>query len=250
VPIFSGSRHDVIRFCLDAIETRSGAWVATANLDYVARARRDHTLRSFLRETSIVIADGAPVAWLARLSGAHRTERVAGADLVGYLLDHSTSPLRLVLYGSTPAIAEAAAERLRDTYPRADVVGVVCPPFGELSPAEQEAERDLLRGLDPDVVLVALGCPKQESLIARYRDACPSAVWIGVGGTFDFFAGHRRRAPSLVQRLGGEWLVRLAQEPRRLWRRYFLEDMPALLAVAPGCLGARLRGGATPPATE
>ncbi|MCK9518956.1 MAG: WecB/TagA/CpsF family glycosyltransferase [Dehalococcoidia bacterium] len=250
IPVFNGGAADAVRFCLDAVKSGDGAWVATANLDYVALARRDPELRALLREATLVVADGAPVAWLARISGASRARRVAGVDLVCHIFASAAHPLRVVLYGSTSPIAHAAARHLEQTYPAVRVVGVVCPPFTELSGPEREAECALLQDLAPDVVLVALGCPKQEQLIVRYRAACPAAVWIGVGGTFDFFAGHRRRAPGLVQRLGGEWLIRLAQEPRRLWRRYLLHDIPALIAVAPSCMGTRIRGRPTSPATE
>ena len=91
------------------------------------------------------------------------------------------------------------------------------------------------------LVLVALGCPYQEQVIARYYEAAPAAVWIGVGGTLDILAGRTRRAPRLLQRLGLEWLARLAQEPRRLWRRYLLRDVPALVAATPACVASGLR---------
>lgn len=250
VPVFEGDGDAAVSFCLDAIRRGDGAWVATANLDYLARARRDPELRTLLKQASIVVADGAPVAWLARIAGARHTTRLAGVDLVAELFQRSTQPLRVALYGSTPRIAEAAAARFQATYPNVQVAAVICPPFAERTPAQEAYERGLLCSVAPDVVLVALGCPKQEHLIASYREACPGAVWIGVGGTFDFYAGRRRRAPRVVQRIGGEWLVRLAQEPGRLWRRYFLHDIPALFATAPFCLAARLRTRSTSPATE
>ncbi len=87
-----------------------------------------------------------------------------------------------------------------------------------------------------------MGCPKQERLIARYFDAAPAAVWIGVGGTLDFYAGRTRRAPRWMQAIGLEWVMRLAQEPRRLWRRYLLHDIPTLVRVTPACLRLRLGG--------
>lgn len=250
VPVFEGDGDAAVAVCLEAIEQGHGAWVVTANLDYLARARKDPSLRSLLQQASIVVADGAPVAWLARIAGARHTTRLAGVDLVAHLFERSRRPLRAVLYGSTPPVAEAAAARLQAAYPNAHVVGIVCPPFAERTPEQEESEQALLGELAPDVVLVALGCPKQEHLIARYREACPRALWIGVGGTFDFYAGRRRRAPRFVQRVGGEWLVRLAQEPRRLWRRYLLDDIPVLLATAPACMAARFRERSTSPATE
>src|SRR5690606_29054243 len=121
--------------------------------------------------------------------------------------------------------------RLEARFPAARIVLRLTPPFRPLVPEEVTAERDAIAHARPDLVLVALGCPRQERLIAEYHDAAPGAVWIGVGGTLDFLAGQRWRAPALVQRGGMEWLVRLAQEPRRLWRRYLLRDLPALLPL-------------------
>jgi hypothetical protein len=113
------------------------------------------------------------------------------------------------------------------------VVCAISPPFRQLSEAEEDAHRRALAACHPDVVLVALGCPRQERFVAASYAWLPEAVWIGIGGALDFYAGRRVRAPHVLQSIGLEWLVRLAQEPRRLWRRYLLRDVPALLALAP-----------------
>ena len=241
--VFDGSSREAADYCFAAIESGRGARVATANLDFVAMARRDATLRDDLASSSIVVADGAPVAWLARVAGARRTSRTTGADLAAELLRRGSARghLRVAMYGSERAIARRAAEAIAAQFPGIEVVARISPPFRPLTEEERRAERRELREAAPELVLVALGCPKQERLIAEYGADVPGAVWIGVGGTFDFFAGLRRRAPDAVQRLGLEWLVRLVQEPRRLWRRYLLRDVPALAAVAPRCVARRLR---------
>lgn len=221
-----------------------GSRVATANLDFLAQARQDAQLRSDLDASTLVVADGAPVAWLARLGGGRKVSRVAGVDLVARLCaELAEGGGRVVLYGSTLEVAVPAAAALEARYPGVRVGRILCPPFRELSADEEAREREAIRLIDPALVLVALGCPKQEALIGRYLDSAPNAIWIGVGGSFDFLAGRRRRAPRVLQRLGVEWLVRLAQEPSRLWRRYLLRDIPFLLRVAPGHIlaGTRLR---------
>lgn len=246
--VFNGDLEAATRLILDRIDSGHGIRVATANLDFVARARRDKCLRDDLASSDLVTADGAPVAWLARFAGAARIARVTGVDLVASLFASAadrSAGLRFAFYGSTPDVAERAAAELERTYPGAVVTSVLCPPFRELT--EEELAHDLaqLAEARPDVVLVALGCPRQERFIAEHQHVVPAAAWIGVGGTFDFYAGVRRRAPGMLQRIGGEWLARLAQEPGRLWRRYFVDDLPALIAVAPACLEARLRNGDT-----
>ncbi len=227
------------------MKERRGARVATANLDFLAIARRDSRLAQLLRRSHLVVADGAPVVWLARLVGAGRVQRVPGVDFVGQLCAAGAERggVRIVLYGGAPEVADRARARIESSFPGATVVEQIPPPFRELTAEEESEERARVAAANPELVLVALGCPKQERLIARYFDAAPGAVWIGVGGTLDFYAGRTRRAPRWVQALGMEWAMRLVQEPRRLWRRYLLHDIPTLARVAPACLRLRLRPG-------
>lgn len=242
--VFDGDLAAATDFVLDRIDAGLGARVATANLDFVARARRDARLRDDLAHSDLVTADGAPVAWLGRVSGGANIARVTGVDLVASICERAaTRPggLRVAFYGSSPRIAHTAASELERRYCGVEVVAVICPPFGEQPAADLADDLDRLAASEPDVVLVALGCPRQERFIADHFARVPGAAWLGIGGTFDFYAGERRRAPGLVQRIGAEWVARLVQEPRRLWRRYFVDDLPALMAVAPACLEARLR---------
>lgn len=238
VAIFEGGLADAARLCLDWIDTGDGGRVATANLDFLALARKDVHLRQLLGACHLVVADGAPVAWLARLAGSSLTRRAGGVDLVTALLESSDArgSLRVALYGATPEVAIEARRAIETRHPKAQVVAVLSPPFRDRTPHEEAHDRRELQAAAPELVLVALGCPKQEHVISRYYDAIPSALWVGVGGTLDILAGRRRRAPRLLQRLGLEWFARFTQEPGRLWRRYFLRDLPFLVAVAPRCL--------------
>lgn len=248
VSIFNGDIEAAARFCVDRIRSGAGARVATANLDFLAQARGDATLRADLSDSTLVVADGAPVAWLGRMVGGGRTRRVPGVDLVAEICrlgterrDGSVTPLRVALYGAEPEVAAEASAALTRAYPGTAVVLSISPPFRALSAEEEAEERARVAAARPELVLVALGCPKQERLIARYFQEAPQAVWIGVGGTFDFLAQRKRRAPRALQRAGLEWAFRLAQEPGRLWRRYVVRDLPALIALTPACVrqGAR-----------
>lgn len=181
------------------------------------------------------------MVWLGKLSGAKHLHRLAGADLVAALFRREVErPLRVAIYGSTPEIAERAVPALEALGGGARVVLVSNPPFRALTPEEIVADQGALSDARPDVILVALGCPAQERLIAEWYPSVPSAVWIGIGGTLDFYAGVRRRAPRVAQATGLEWAVRMIQEPRRLGRRYLVRDLPALAAIAPGCARSRL----------
>lgn len=247
--VFDGDLDDAAALLMERIEAGAGARVATANLDFVALARADAVLRADLAASTLVVADGAPVAWLARVAGASRVRRIAGVDLVLEFCRRGseTGGLRVAFYGSTPDKAAAATAFLESRYRGVRVVARISPPFRSLGAAEVAEHRATLAAARPDLVLVALGCPKQERFIAEHSEVLPGAAWLGVGGTLDFFAGDKRRAPALIQRLGLEWVFRLAQDPRRLWRRYLLRDIPALAAVGPRVVMHRLRGAPATP---
>lgn len=248
VRIFDGDLDDAVALLRDRLARGRGARIATANLDFLAQASRDAILAADLEASTMVVPDGAPVVWLARRAGAGRVRRVAGVDLVARLCEGSGErELRVVLYGSTEEVAREAAERLHASEGAARVTGVICPPFRPLDEEEQDAERAAIGAAQPHIVLVALGCPRQERLIARYFDCAPQAVWIGVGGTFELLSGRKRRAPAPMQAAGLEWVARLSQEPSRLWRRYLLRDAPFFLRLAPAYfLGRRRPAGSLP----
>jgi N-acetylglucosaminyldiphosphoundecaprenol N-acetyl-beta-D-mannosaminyltransferase len=246
IPIFDGSLDDAAKLCVGAITARSGARVATANLDFFARARRDATLRDDLSDSTLVTADGAPVAWLARLNNADHTRRVTGVDLIARICELSpTGHLRVATVGSTPEVVEAAVHQLEAGFTSVRVVETIFPPFRDQTADERETDLARLCAASPNLVLVALGCPKQERFIRTSFDRVPQAVWIGVGGSLDFFAGRRKRAPWLLRAIGAEWVVRLVQEPRRLWKRYLVNDLVVFFALLLSAVNSQRDGRKT-----
>jgi len=241
IPLHGGTRAEALSHCLHLIRSGSGGRVATANLDFFAIARRDAQLRMDLEQSSLVTIDGAPIAWLARLCGAASAQRYAGVDLVADLCSSATAtqPLRAAILGSTPDVAGPATRSLTAVAPHVEFVFVEHPPFRPLTEDEVTSYKARLSDARPHVVFVALGCPRQERLIAEWSDSVVGALWIGIGGTLDFFAGKKRRAPGWAQQAGLEWVVRMGQDPRRLARRYLLRDIPALVAIAPGVVRSR-----------
>jgi N-acetylglucosaminyldiphosphoundecaprenol N-acetyl-beta-D-mannosaminyltransferase len=247
VPVFAGPAGAAIEECLSRIATDRGGRVATANLDFLAIARGDREALALLESCDLVVADGAPVAWLARFVARTRVERLAGVDLTLEILRAAAPGLRVAMYGGEESISAAAAAELQRRHPGTQIVLRHCPPYRALSAPEIEEDLRAIREARPDLVLVALGFPRQERLIAEYQRSAPNALWIGIGGTFDFIAGKRVRAPGPLQALGMEWLVRLAQEPGRLWKRYLLRDLPEAGLAACEALAARLRGSQRQP---
>jgi N-acetylglucosaminyldiphosphoundecaprenol N-acetyl-beta-D-mannosaminyltransferase len=202
--------------------------VITANVDYLQRFASSSAIQPLFRQAEIIVADGIPLLWAARLQGTPLPDRVAGSDLVWLLADRAAARgFSLYLLGGSPGAAERAAKRFAETFPGLRIAGFSSPQLSESpTPAEIEAVRTAMAQADPDIVYVALGSPKTENLIAALRASFPHAWWLGVGISLSFVAGMVRRAPVWMQRWGVEWLHRLVQEPGRLWRRYLMLNLP------------------------
>lgn len=194
----------------------------TANVDFTVQALADVELRRILAEADLVLCDGMPLVWASRLLGNPLPERVAGSDLVPRLLAESERRgWRVFLLGGTDSSLARAADNVRSRHPNLQLVGTYSPPFRPLLEMDHEEILDRVRAARPDILLVSFGCPKQEKWINMHFRKSGVPVSIGVGATIDFLAGSVRRAPRWMQRFGLEWIFRLLQEPRRLFRRYF-----------------------------
>jgi N-acetylglucosaminyldiphosphoundecaprenol N-acetyl-beta-D-mannosaminyltransferase len=168
-----------------------------------------------------VVCDGTPVRWASNLLGNPLPERVAGADLVPRLIDlAATRNYRLFFLGATPEANAQAVANLHARFPNLNISGHYSPPFRPLSELDHDEIAERIHAAKPDLLFVAFGCPKAEKWIARHYRSLGVPVTIGVGATIDFLAGRVKRAPVWMQQAGLEWLFRLGQEPRRLFRRY------------------------------
>jgi len=215
--------------------------VSTINLDFLVRAQTDPNIRRIFQSSDLNLADGAPVVWLGRLLGAVIPERVAGADLVPALVREAAEMGgRVFLLGGEDGVAEIAATRLRQLYPGLVIAGTYEPPRAAVDDLDNRAILERIREAGPDVLLVALGHPKQELWIDLHRAELPAMVVVGVGCVLDLIAGKTQRAPAWMQRYGLEWAYRLAQEPRRLVGRY-ITDAAWLVPITLRALGLRLR---------
>lgn len=205
----------------EMIATRQPHYVVTANVDFLVQAHRDVELRRILLDADLVLCDGAPLLWASRWLGNPLPERVAGSDLVPSLLRHAaTRGHRIFFLGAAEGVAAQAAAALRSEHPNLNIIGHYAPPFAALLEMDHREISRRIREARPDLLLVSFGCPKQEKWIAMHFRALGVPVSIGVGATIDFLAGRMKRAPAWMQRTGTEWLFRLGQEPRRLFRRY------------------------------
>jgi N-acetylglucosaminyldiphosphoundecaprenol N-acetyl-beta-D-mannosaminyltransferase len=222
-----------------------GGTIVTANVDIVRAATRDPALAELVAGAELVVADGMPVVWAARISGLRVPDRVTGASLVFTLSEAAAREGRSVfLVGGEPGVADAAGRVLAERYPGLRVAGTYAPPFGfEQVPGGMGEIVDKVRAAAPDLVLVGLGFPRQERVMAAVRAELPSAWYLGCGAAIPMAAGQFKRAPSGMQKVGGEWLFRLALEPRRLVRRYLRDDLPFALGLLAGAAWRRLAAG-------
>jgi N-acetylglucosaminyldiphosphoundecaprenol N-acetyl-beta-D-mannosaminyltransferase len=232
-----------IAIALEGLSADVGGWICPTNLDVLRQCFESAEIRELVQGADVVVADGMPLIWASRLAGRPLPERVAGSSLIETLPRAAAGVgASVFLLGGNPGAAEAAAARLTAANPSLRIAGSLCPPFGfERDPqalAEIEAE---LRRTQPDIVFVGLGFPKQEHLITRLRPVLPRAWFVSCGISFSFVSGEVSRAPGWIQRIGMEWLHRLLQEPRRLFRRYVVLGLPFLARVVSRAVASRYR---------
>jgi N-acetylglucosaminyldiphosphoundecaprenol N-acetyl-beta-D-mannosaminyltransferase len=211
---------------LELTERKKGGFIVTPNVDHVVLAEKNAELRDAYADASLSLVDGMPLVWASKFAGFPLPEKVSGSDIVRPLLRRAAERgLKVYLLGAAPNVGATAAQRLVEEMPTLQIVGVDSPPMGfEKDPA---IEREILARIalaKPDLVLLALGCPKQEVLMHRWHKLGMASVMLGVGATFDFIAGKVKRAPRWMSSLGLEWLYRLSQDPRRLAKRYLIQD--------------------------
>ncbi|HEV7657202.1 MAG TPA: WecB/TagA/CpsF family glycosyltransferase [Mycobacteriales bacterium] len=227
-----------IAHVMSALEIGKGGWLVNPNVDVLRQIERDPQVRRLVGQATLVVADGAPLEWAARLAGTPLPPRVPGSTLIWSLSKAAARSGRSIfLLGGAPGVAERAVAALTEDVraagaPELRVAGTHCPPLGfENDPAELAAIRAALAAAQPDIVFCGLGFPKQEKLISWLVDEFSGTWFIGSGASLAFAAGEVARAPQWLRRIGAEWVFRLVSEPRRLARRYLVHDAPYALGL-------------------
>jgi len=206
----------------EAVENHTRLAISVVNVAKLVNMRRDAVLRENVESGDLILADGMPLVWLRRLTGTTLPERIAGIDLMFDLFNLAEErALRVFLLGAKSDTLKRVVEVAGQQYPRMVIAGHHHGYFGD---AEQEEVARTIRDARPDVLLVAMSSPKKELFMRCWSEFMDVPVCHGVGGSFDVMAGLTRRAPRWVQRAGLEWLYRLLQEPRRLWKRYVVTN--------------------------
>jgi N-acetylglucosaminyldiphosphoundecaprenol N-acetyl-beta-D-mannosaminyltransferase len=231
----TGERVDVLGCRIDPVDmeaavSRCDAYVRerahaqhmAVNAAKIVASRRHGGLRRLINDSEIVTADGQAVVWASRLLGDPLPMRVTGIDLMQHLLAVAERRgYRVFLLGARPEVLDAAVRRLQARHPRLAVAGW---RDGYFAREEEPAVAAQIREARPDLLFVGMPTPRKEYFLARWNAELGVSFSMGVGGAIDVIAGQTRRAPVPVQRLGLEWAFRVAQEPRRLWRRYLVTN--------------------------
>ncbi|MDY6941215.1 MAG: WecB/TagA/CpsF family glycosyltransferase [Cyanobacteriota bacterium] len=222
--------EDYTQCLISRLQESQGGHVVTLNAEMTMQAETNPELARIVENAELVVPDGAGVVLYLRLRG-RKVKRCPGIELAERTIERSSTlatSQSIFLYGGQPGVAQTAARNLQQRYPDIASAGV---QHGYLSPDEALELQNTLKELQPSLILVGLGVPRQEFWIAEHRHLCPNSLWIGVGGSFDIWAGVKTRAPAWLGNLHLEWAYRLYQEPWR-WRRMLALPKFALKALA------------------
>ncbi len=230
-PITALRFDEQIQTILKWAEAKESKTVCVANVHMLMEAYWNPDFATVLKNADIVTPDGMPLVWMMKLLGARSQDRVAGMDILLELCNHAQkNNLSVFFVGSQIEILSRMRKRFETEFPQLKIAAMEPLPFRPLTADEDSALIEKINSSGASLVLVSLGCPKQEKWMAQHQDKI-QAVMLGLGGVFPVYAGIHKRAPQMVRNLGLEWLYRIVQEPRRLWRRY-VQTIPPFVWLA------------------
>lgn len=204
------------------INQNKNAYVVTPNVDHIVQLERGGELCEVYKNADLILTDGKPLIWISKWYGTPIKEKISGSDLFPQLCALAAEKgYRMYFLGAAEGVAAKAAENLMKRFPGLQVVGTYSPPFGfEKNEAEMEKIKNQIKDVKPHILIVGLGCPKQELFILQHKDELGVPLSLGLGASLDFEAGNIKRAPKWMSNCGLEWLYRIKQDPKRLIKRY------------------------------
>jgi N-acetylglucosaminyldiphosphoundecaprenol N-acetyl-beta-D-mannosaminyltransferase len=232
VDVLAVSLSQAVKLLDACVGERTPTQVHLFTVHSLIESCKDPHLRRLVNMKRTSFPDGMPLVWLCRFHGHRGVSRVYGPDLMLALCDHSVAGgYRHFFYGGAPGVAERLAATLKERYPGLQVAGTHAPPFRPVGAMEERSVIEAINAIDPDIIWVGLGTPKQDHWLAQHRPLLTAPVLVAVGAAFDMLSGSIPQAPRWMQRSGLEWLFRLCQEPRRLAHRYLVYNPLFLMHV-------------------
>ena len=225
VPISNITNEHLLESFTERIGQKQKTQVCITPVNSVLAAIKDPQVLSIYNASEYVLCDGTPIKWAAGFLNTPIVERITGLDLLPNLVAHCAKhDFSIFLLGASPGVGEQLKQTIHAQYPNCKVVGVYVPPFMKVFSEEENIKMiDAVNAVSPDVLLVSLTAPKQDIWIAQNLHRVNASIQIGIGGAFEVMAGLAKRAPKWMHTAGLEWLYRFIQEPKRLFRRYFIE---------------------------
>ena len=240
VQVSATNMPEAVRQIKTWIADRTQTYVCVTGVHGIMECQDNLRLRAIHNSAGMVTPDGMPLVYISRAGGHAQTTRVYGPDLMAAICEDSVGTgYRHFFYGAAPATLAKLVERMGERFPGIRIVGSYSPPFRDLAPYERSAIAAHINDCAPDIVWVGLSTPKQETWMADFRQQLTAPVLVGVGAAFDFHAGTVKQAPRWMQPLCLEWFFRLLVEPKRLWKRYLLNNPRFLVSLSLQALGLR-----------
>ena len=221
------TKEEAIAHIEECINTRKIGHIITPNVDQVIRIESDKYFKEIYENAELLLADGTPLVWISRWYKKPIKEKICGSDLVPDLCKLAAQKGYLIfLLGSAEGVAAKAAENLKKNNPGLRVAGVYSPPYGfEKDKNEIDKINKMLFNSKADMLFVGMGVPKQDIFIYENMNKYQIPMSFSIGATIDFEAGIQKRAPKWVNHIGMEWLYRLSHDPKRMFKRYIIDDM-------------------------
>lgn len=216
---------------LDAIDSLikedNCSYVVTPNIDHIVQLEKDEELKRVYENASLILTDGKPLIWISNWYKTPIKEKISGSDLFPRVCELAAKKgYTMYLLGAAEGVADKAAKNLMDKYKGLNIVGTYSPPFGfEKDKVELKKIERQIQEVHPDILIVGLGCPKQEKYMYHHCKELDVPISFGLGASIDFEAGNIKRAPRWMSEHGLEWLYRITQDPKRLAKRYLVDDM-------------------------
>lgn len=212
------------------IQEDKNAYVVTPNVDHIVQLEKGGPLTDVYKNADLILADGKPLIWISKWYGSPIKEKISGSDLFPRLCNLAAKKgYRMYFLGAAEGVAAKAAENLTKRFPGLQVVGTYSPPYGfEKDETELQKIKSKIKEVEPHILIVGLGCPKQELFILHYKDELDVPISLGLGASLDFEAGEIKRAPKWMADHGLEWAYRIFQDPKRLAKRYLVDDRKIL----------------------
>jgi N-acetylglucosaminyldiphosphoundecaprenol N-acetyl-beta-D-mannosaminyltransferase len=240
VGIHPTSMDDALAALQATIQTGGKGYVTVTGTHGVMEAQQDPEFRRIINQSMLTIPDGRSMVWVGWLQGFHRMRQVTGPDIMLRVCDLSLKKgYTHFLYGGNTGVADSLAASLRARFPGINIVGAFTPPFRDLTEEEERELTEQVAKLRPDFFWVGLSTPKQERFMARYSSKLDAKIFMGVGAAFDIHSGRIKDCPYVMKVLGLNWLHRLCQDPKRLWKRYLSNHPRFVLLTALQFLGVR-----------